>query len=316
LERLPIFRENIDSEAQARGGARRKEDELLENAFQKAEFEEDLRNNLLPTEAEIQKARRAEYERGALGQINWDTSAEKLKRAADNLFRIYMEATEKARAKGNLRIIGEGEKEWEEHYDEQLAGIYYMLIGLAIENFFKGIIMVNHPEYLTSEGLEKIGKHETYEFLDDPELKDLLKDFKKYRDILVELAEYVKWKAKYPVTKSYKEFEPNAEFMDRYQIIELYNSLHRRAWRERRLEIIRKHEGKSISYQQFMDIRAEIDAFRTPSTKIKDIIDAYSQWDEAIILHALADISEDLEDKSLKNKLRTQIELYKLGRDV
>lgn len=209
----------------------------------------------------------------------------------------------------------EGGKGWEEHFDEQLIGIYYMLMGLAIENLFKGIIMVNHPEYLTQDGLEKINKHETYEFLVDPALRDLLKEFDKFKDILAELAEYVKWKAKYPVSKSYKEFEPIGEFINRDSLIQLYESLNKRARRERRLQIVRRHGKEPASIQQFMEIRKEILAFITESTKIKDIIDSYPQWDGTMTLHVLEDIAEDLEE-NLKDDLRYKIRLYELGGDA
>jgi len=315
LERLPLFRKIIDSESKASSKMKQDADELLEKAFLNAELEENLVKSLFPSEAEIQKARRDEYERGARWQINWDISAGKLKRAADHLLRIYEKAKSDARTRGNLRIFVEGGEGWEEHFDEQLIGIYYMLMGLSIENLFKGIIMVNHPEYLKSEGLEKISKHETYEFLDDPDLKDQLREFQKYKYILTELAEYVKWKAKYPVSKSYKDFEPDNQFIDQNRLIELYNSLSRRAQRERRLEVIRNEEKISIPYQEFIKIRDEINEYRTPSTKIKDIIENYPQWNKVVILHVLVDISEDLEESSKKD-LKKKIVLYRSGRDV
>jgi hypothetical protein len=315
VERLPIFREYIDSE----GKNQEKVEQgsiLLEEAFLKAESEAELKNSLLPSEEELQKARMEEYKHGALGQINWDSSAWKLKRAADNLLRIYLAARSAADSHRGPRIFVEGGRGWEEHFDEQLIGIYYMLMGLAIENLFKGIIMVNHPEYLTQDGLEKINKHETYEFLVDPALRDLLKEFDKFKGILAELAEYVKWKAKYPVSESYKEFEPIGEFIDRDSLIQLYESLNKRARKERRLQIIRKHGKAPISIQEFMDVRKEILVFMNASKKIKDISEAYPQWDEMIILHVLEDIAEDLDDKSKEKDLRQKIELFKLGHDV
>jgi hypothetical protein len=315
LERLPIFREYIDSESKNREN-NGQASMLLEEALLKAESEAELKNSLLPSEEELQKARMEEYKHGALGQINWDSSAWKLKRAADNLLRIYLAARSAADSHRGPRIFVEGGKGWEEHFDEQLIGIYYMLMGLAIENLFKGIIMVNHPEYLTQDGLEKINKHETYEFLVDPALRDLLKEFDEFKDILAELAEYVKWKAKYPISKSYKEFEPLDGFIDRDSLIQLYASLNKRARRERRLQIIRKHGNAPISIQEFMNIRKEILAFMAASTKIKDIMDSYLQWDETIIFHVLEDIAEDLGDESKEKELKLKIELFKLGRDV
>ncbi len=51
-------------------------------------------------------------------------------------------------------------------YDTELMKIYYMLMGYSIENRIKGIIMVNHPEYLTEEGLKKIGRHDIRQFVE------------------------------------------------------------------------------------------------------------------------------------------------------
>jgi len=315
LERLPGFMKYIGEESAKSSENNNQDSILLEEAFLRAESEEELKNSHLLSEEEIQKARLEEYKRGALGQMHWDSSARKLKRAADNLLRIYLAARSAAESHRGPRIFAEGCEGWEEYLDEQLIDIYYMLMGLAIENLFKGIIMVNHPEYLTPEGLEKIDKHDIHEFLVDPALRSLLKEFDEYRDILVELAEYVKWKAKYPVSKSYKEFEPIDEFIDRDRLIQLYESLNKRARRERRLQIIRRHRKASISVKEFMDVRKEILEFMTTSTEIKNIREAYPQWDKTMTLHVLEDIAEDLEE-NLKDDLRYKIRLYELGGDA
>jgi len=320
FERLPNFREHIDSEAKNNNESILENDKLLENEFVEAEREEKLWLSSLPTEEELQEVRRVDYEKGARWQINWDTSAWKLKRAADNLFGIYMDARSKAASKGNLRIFVEGGKGWDKYLDEQLIGIYYMLMGLAIENLFKGIIMVNHPEYVTSAGLEKIGKHETYEFLNESELKDLLSEFQKYKGILLDLAEYVKWKAKYPVSKSYKDFENVGDFIDLKLLTELYDTLSKPARRERRPEILRR-QGIDISYSQFIGVQKEIVDFMKPSEvpntiTLRNIIDAYSQYPRELIISALEDYAQEvIVSERARRDLLLVTERWKLGWD-
>ena len=64
-----------------------------------------------------------------------------------------------------------------------------------------------------------------------------------------------------------------------------------------------------------MDVRKEILEFMTTSTEIKNIREAYPQWDKTMTLHVLEDIAEDLEE-NLKDDLRYKIRLYELGGDA
>lgn len=264
----------------------------------------------MPTEAEMEQFRREEYERGAKWQINWDTQAKTLKRAADKILSDYLACLSNTSGKGE-----------EKFYDRRLIGIYYMLMGLAVENFFKGIIMVNRPGYYTPEGLdENIVKHETYEFLNHPDLKDLLKEFKKYEDILRELAEYVKWKARYPISKTYKDFDNIGDLINRKQLDELYNALSKRAWRERRPEILRnkdiKIRGEAISFLKFVEAQREIIDFRTPTTTMSEILATYPHYQKEIVISALTDFAlEEMNEGTERRELLNQITQWELGRD-
>jgi hypothetical protein len=272
------------------------------------------------TDKEMEQFRKAEYEHGATWQIHWDTQAEKLKRAADIILNAYMAAIA-SRGSGSTLVV-KGEDGWLEHYDGRLIEIYYMLMGLAVENFFKGIIMVNHPEYLTPEGITEIDKHETHYFLEHPDLKDELREFKKYEAILKELAEYVKWKAKYPVSKLYKDFDKLDDLIDRGQLIELYNTLSKRAWRERRPEILREH-GISVSFHQFIDVQKEIVDFMKPKPNgdpntitMKDIQNAYPQYPKELVISVLEDYAREvMVDECAKRDLLFIVMRWELGWD-
>jgi len=247
------------------------------------------------TDEELEKFRKEDYERHVKLQINWDISAQTLKRASHHLKRAYLEET--ASRGGKSRITVEGGPGWEEAYDGRLMPVYCMLMGLAIENLFKGIIMINHPEYLTPEGLTRIDKHEMHEIIDDSDLTYELTEFKKYEDLLRKLAEYVKWKGKYPASKLCEDFESVDELPDPIQINELFNALYKRSRRERRRKILKDHHKIDISIHKFLDIQMEIVGFRKSDTKIEDILDAYPQYQKPLIEHVLGDFNEPRSEK-------------------
>jgi hypothetical protein len=272
------------------------------------------------TEKEMEQFRKAEYEQGATWQIHWDIQAEKLKRAADIILNAY-DAAIAFRGSGST-LTPKGGEGWAKHCDGQLIGIYYMLMGLAVENLFKGIIMVNHPRYLTPDGITEIDKHETYDFLEYPDLKNELREFKRYEAILKELAEYVKWKAKYPVSKLYKDFDNSDAPIDRMQLIELYDTLSKRAWRERRPEILRGH-GISILFGQFINVQKEIVDFIKPKSNgdpnkitMKDIQNAFPRYKKELVISVLEDYAKEvMVDTDAKQDLLSTVMRWELGFD-
>ena len=252
------------------------------------------------TDEELEKFRKEDYERHIKGQISWEISAQTLKRAANHLKKAYLDAA--VSRGGKLRITVEGGPGWEEAYDESLMPVYCMLMGLAIENLFKGIVMINHPEYLTPEGLTRIDKHEMHDIIDYSDLKYELIEFKKYEDIIRKLVEYVKWKGKYPASKLCKDFESVDDLPDPIQINELFIALYKRSRRERRRKILRDHHNIHISIQKFLDVQGEIIGFRNSDKKIEDILDAYPQYQKPLIEHVLEDFNEPRPEKE-KNQI-------------
>ena len=124
---------------------------------------------------EMEKFKRSDYEHSGLWQINWDDSANMLKRAADLLLEAHRAKCAELYSHPGPHISAEGVAGWMEHYDIALMRVHYMLIGYSIEDLIKGIIISNHPEYLR-DGLEKIGRHDTRKLLRE----DGITEFKVY----------------------------------------------------------------------------------------------------------------------------------------
>lgn len=258
------------------------------------------------TDEEGERFRRLDYEHRGRWQINWDSSAQMLKRAADLLFKAY----EQDRATAPpLRITVEGGPGWEGSYDVQLNRVYYMLMGLSIENLVKSIIIVNHPDYLTDKGLTRIDKHETHELLNE----NGITEFKEYDDILKELVKYVTYKGKYPVSKSKEEHEIIDEPIDLKRLNDLYNALYKRSKVERRLEIIRKKCNKT--FREFTDAQEEIVEFIAKNTTMNDIRSQYPKYSKDLIIHVLEDYAEVMVDGDAKKDLLFTVERWRLGYD-
>lgn len=253
----------------------------------------------------VEKYKKMDYEHSGRSQISWDTSAEVLKRAANLLLMAYRQHMTTA---SPLRITVEGGPGWEEANDSRLIPVYYMLMGLAVENYVKGIIMVNHPEYLTDDRLTKIDKHETYDLLNEHGITG----FKEYDDILHQLVEYVTSKGRYPITKKLEEHTSVNEPIDLGRLDNLLNALYKRSKIERRLEAIR-NAGDNITFKEFMNAQQEIIAFINPDVSMKDIRNQYPKYSKDLILHVLGNYAEDIGDKKVKRHLLTIAERWNLG---
>jgi hypothetical protein len=81
-----------------------------------------------------------------LGSTSWKYYAKLLKHAADVLLERYKPAIKELSSLKSRRM-NVPEEEWFER-DMRLISVYYLLMGLSIENLAKGIVMVRHPEYL------------------------------------------------------------------------------------------------------------------------------------------------------------------------
>ena len=237
------------------------------------------------TDEDIKGMMQDDFKKGALciGPSSWERHAQLLKRAADIIFEKYKVPYDKLCSRSYPYYEMNG-KVTQEDEDIHLKEIYYLLLGLSIENLAKAIIMINNPNYLTNEGLIKVDKHETDELFRE----NGITEFIGYEELLRGLASYVKWKGKYPVPLKQEEFDWSLDWFDPKKIDELYKKLHRRLIRELRLRDLKEKHHINKSIEEFLNIKKEISNFMKPETKIRDIIDAY-QYPFPLIKEILRD---------------------------
>lgn len=147
------------------------------------------------------------FKYGFLDPSSWKRKAARLKYAADRLFDLY----DKSRTRFLERFTEEAEsgkgpvEAWhaapESELGKEIADIgllteYCVLMGYAIENLLKGILMGAHPEYfkpdakitdVRSHNLISLCKRCSLPFTSDEE------------DLLKRLTEHIEWVGKYPV---------------------------------------------------------------------------------------------------------------------
>lgn len=153
--------------------------------------------------------RERQFELGATEPIAWKGTASRLKRAADHLFEVYHGASVrsidrlvKEVKEGNSPPPGTSNsrsldgQELEDHLDGQLIGVYMFLMGYAIENLLKAILMVQHPEYFrATEKMTDIQSHN----LASLSVRCRIVVSEEERKLLDRLAMYIDWAGKYPV---------------------------------------------------------------------------------------------------------------------
>jgi len=253
----------------------------------------------------IEKYKKIDYEHSGRSLMAWENSAQALIRAAGHLLDAYKRNRATA---GACHITAEGAPGWMDTYDSRLMPIYYMLIGYAVENYVKGIIIINHPEYLTEQGLTKIDKHETYDLLNENHITE----FRKYRDILLQLRGYVISNGRYPIGKKADEHEIVSEAIDCDRLDDLLKDLYKRSRIERRLDFLRI-KGNAITFQEFLGAQEEIVAFISSNVSMIDIRDQYPKYAKELIIQAMKNHAEDLKDEEKKKHLRMVIERWDLG---
>jgi hypothetical protein len=181
-----------------------------------------------PTEEEIEKMIDADFIERAkgLGPKSWEWYAKSLKHAADVILERYNPAIKELSSKTGGRM-NVPEEEWFER-DAHLISTYYLLMGYAIENLIKGIIMIRHPEYLRNNTeliKEHIDKnHDTNALLRWNEIDGFRDDWK----ILNGLSKCVIWVSKYPVPFKREKFDWVYDWMDPIDIDKLYEKLYNR----------------------------------------------------------------------------------------
>jgi hypothetical protein len=105
--------------------------------------------------------RAKQFSLGARLPISWKSQSRVLRHAASRLYTIYYDATRRviARESANVKAGEKNEgsrtlegQELQDSEDGLLISIYFFLMGYAVENLLKGILMIQHPEYFQSSG--------------------------------------------------------------------------------------------------------------------------------------------------------------------
>jgi hypothetical protein len=210
------------------------------------------------------KVRKEEFETSVHEPWIWEDRAGVLKRAADCLLDRYDTTHKKL-----FCTEGVYRETIEEIYDLQLPKVYYMLIGLSVENLIKKIILMNKPELETN--LEAIKSHDMVKLLKI----NSIKGFEKYYSLLNTLCKYVKWKGRYTIPldlrtwlDAYHPDEPRKE------VDELYIELKKRLKQDSKLMRIRDDTGINLSQKEYQKTKQEVIRFIHPSERdicIKDI---------------------------------------------
>ena len=158
-----------------------------------------------------------QFELGATMPMGWKYTAQELMHAANRLFDIYHDGTlrmisrfvqeiqsgtvQDQDASGRL-LVGD---ELEDHWDSQLIGVYFFLMGCSLENLLKGILMSLHPEYFQASGeLIRIQSHDLVKLCRRCNI-DLSQEEK---ELLTKLTTYVTWAGRYPVPLKAAEMFP------------------------------------------------------------------------------------------------------------
>jgi hypothetical protein len=147
-----------------------------------------------------------QFEAGACWPISWKPQSFTLKHAADRLYELYLDANNRyierisEELDKNGRLI-EGSRTLEgqqllDHWDQQLISVYFLLMGYAIENLLKAILMVQHPEYFRSD--QKMVDIRSHNLVDLCRRCNL-ELHQEEENLLNKLTAYVEWRGKYPV---------------------------------------------------------------------------------------------------------------------
>jgi hypothetical protein len=130
----------------------------------------------------------------------WELRANNLKRAADNAYEICYDAIIRI---GQCAKEG-GEQNPQDHQDVLVIKVYYLLMGYALENLLKGILIMRKPEKYVQQGsLKGLKTHKLVKLFEDcrlpvdPETKKLLE----------KLTLHIKWQGRYPVSLRAEDME-------------------------------------------------------------------------------------------------------------
>lgn len=151
--------------------------------------------------------RATQFELKALVPGSWQAVSSNLKRAADKLYELYYEARTRwvERSARELQEKRETDQptsrtlegqELQDLHDMGLIIPYFLLVGYAIENLLKAILMVQHPEYFDPQG--KLDDIKTHKLTDLCRRCGFALQESETR-LLQLLSDYIDWRGKYPI---------------------------------------------------------------------------------------------------------------------
>ncbi len=161
--------------------------------------------------------RTKQFEWGAKLPMSWWFTSLGLKHAADRLYDLYYEAHERDHRRsleevrsgkmreGSRRLEG---KELEDSWDGMLIRPYRLLVGYAVENLLKGILMVQHPENLKPSGhVTGIKGHDLVSICSCCGIALTQEE----SDLLRKLTRSIVWQGKYPVPLDRNHMPPRKQ---------------------------------------------------------------------------------------------------------
>jgi hypothetical protein len=123
---------------------------------------------------------------------SWEERADNLKRAADKVYEICYDAFTSTR-----NYIKEGrEPDLQDVQDFSVIAIYYLLMGYALENLLKGILIMRQPEMYVQQGnLTGLKTHKLVKLFEDCKLPV----DQETKELLEKLTRHIVWQGKYPI---------------------------------------------------------------------------------------------------------------------
>ncbi|MGO8733604.1 MAG: hypothetical protein ACLQVM_12540 [Terriglobia bacterium] len=143
---------------------------------------------------------------GFLLPSSWRRKAARIKYAADRLFDLYEEARTRflqrfSKEEGGTGCVSTWSTAPEAEFgkdatDMSLITEYLLLMGYALENLLKGILMADHPEYFkTGAKITEIRSHNLVSLCRRCSLVVSAAE----EDLLKTLTDHIEWVGKYPV---------------------------------------------------------------------------------------------------------------------
>jgi hypothetical protein len=158
------------------------------------------------------------FEFAARNHHSWELRADNLKRVADKAYDICYGAITRVHCAKEDREI-----DTQDSQDILVIKVYYLLMGYALENLLKGILIMRQPKTYVQQGTFTRKTHKLVKLFEDcklpvdPETKELLE----------KLTRHIEWQGRYPVplraedrnSESYSLKGPKQEELD--QLYEL-----------------------------------------------------------------------------------------------